>query len=145
MPSSSASKRQRLEELLADFNEEDAEDEQERHQLQGHLDKLSTRFTRAQLALLNQLPRYSRYCQARREALDPEEPTFECLQQHFVSPVLAHRPGPREAHCPPPKLRVMRIEHLQPASAGKVPGRSARHRRPRRAMCHSGQHQCAVC
>ena len=112
MPSSSASKRQRLEELLADFNEEDAEDEQERHQLQGQLDKLSTRFTHAQLALLNQLPRYSRYCQARREALDPEEPTFECLQQHFVSSVLAHRPGPRKAHCPPPKLSVVRIERI---------------------------------
>ena len=116
--SSSASKRQRIEELLADCDKDE--------QLQGQLDELSTRHAslgekhaslgekheRAQLALLNQLPRYSRYCQTRRVALDPEENTFECLQQHFVSSVLAHRPGPRKAHCSPPKLSVVRIERI---------------------------------
>jgi len=66
----------------------------------------------AQLALLNQLPRYSRYCQTRRVALDPEDATFEYLQQHFVSSVLAHRPGARQPHCSPPKLSVVRIERI---------------------------------
>ena len=65
-----------------------------------------------QLALLNPLPRYSRYCQARRVALDPADATFKCLQQHFVSSVLAHRPGPRQAHCSPPMLGVVRIERI---------------------------------
>ena len=116
--SSSASKRQRIEELLADCDREE--------QLQGQLDELSTRHESlagehasllekhktAQLALLNPLPRYSRYCQTSRVALDPADPTFECLQQHFVSSVLAHRPGPGQAHCSPPKLGVVRIERI---------------------------------
>ena len=117
--SSSASKRQRIEELLADCDKDE--------QLQGQLDELSTRHAslgekhaslgekhanlgrkheRAQLALLNQLPRYSRV------ALKRKDPTFAYLQQQFVSSVLAHRPGPREAHCSPPKLSVVRIERI---------------------------------
>ena len=123
--SSSASKRQRIEELLAECDKDE--------QLQGQLDELSTRHAslgekhaslgekhanlgrkheRAQLALLNQLPRYSRYCQTSRVVLKRKDPTFEYLQQQFVSSVLAHRPGPREAHCSPPKLSVVRIERI---------------------------------
>jgi hypothetical protein len=130
--SCSSSKRQRIEELLAECDKDE--------QLQGQLDELSTRHASlglehaslseeheslseehaglgekhrlAQLALLNQLPRYSRYCQTRRVALDPEDATFEYLQQHFVSSVLAHRPGARQPHCSPPKLSVVRIERI---------------------------------
>ena len=73
---------------------------------------LSEKHETAQLALLSPLPRYSRYFQTSRVALDPADPTFECLEQHFVSSVLAHRPGPGQNHCSPPKLGVARIERI---------------------------------
>ena len=88
-----------IDELQAEYNE-----------LQEEINVLQEANDRAQEALLSNLPRYSRYCTTRREALNPQSAVYKYLHKRFMESVVKHRRRRTEPHREPPKLEVQRIE-----------------------------------
>lgn len=123
----SSSKRQRIDALVAELEEEDKEQrEQELSTLRAAHTSLTEKHDALSashaalsgcheatcLALLSQLPRYSRYSQFTRTVMAPEDAVSKHLRERLISSVVRHRRHPATPHCSPPKLSVVRIERI---------------------------------